>query len=67
MDPNFHQLVLGAYNEGEKSNIAGLMQYARAEHPEWPTVPWEKAKLILIPFLLPSIGFCCSVCQKLGR
>ncbi|XP_073271928.1 uncharacterized protein [Primulina huaijiensis] len=54
MDVDFHQLVSSAFNEGGQSNIECLMPYVRAEIDEWPSIPWNKANIILIPFHLPG-------------
>lgn len=54
MDINLHQLLLAAYNEWGMRNISGLMTYVRAELPHWPSIPWDKARLILIPFHIAS-------------
>ncbi|XP_073032676.1 uncharacterized protein [Primulina eburnea] len=54
MDVDFHQLVSSAFNEGGEYNIECLMPYVRAEISEWPAIPWNKAKIILIPFHLPG-------------
>ncbi|XP_075512522.1 uncharacterized protein LOC142548042 [Primulina tabacum] len=54
MDVDFHQLVSSVFNEGGENNIECLMPYVRAEISEWPAIPWNKAKIILIPFHLPG-------------
>ncbi|XP_075478177.1 uncharacterized protein LOC142519121 isoform X2 [Primulina tabacum] len=54
MDVDFHQLVSSVFNDGGENNIECLMPYVRAEISEWPAIPWNKAKIILIPFHLPG-------------
>ncbi|XP_073021311.1 uncharacterized protein [Primulina eburnea] len=54
MDVDFHQLVSSAFNEGGENNIEYLMPYVREEIGKWSAIPWNKAKIISIPFHLPG-------------
>ncbi|KZV19919.1 sentrin-specific protease 1-like [Dorcoceras hygrometricum] len=50
MDSVFPQLVQSAFCEGGPTNVQNMLVYTRGENDDWPTISWDKAAFILVPY-----------------
>ncbi|KZV50946.1 sentrin-specific protease 1-like [Dorcoceras hygrometricum] len=50
MDSFFPQIVQGAFIEGGPTNVQSMLVYTRGEIDDWPTISWDKAAFILVPY-----------------
>ncbi|KZV45440.1 sentrin-specific protease 1-like, partial [Dorcoceras hygrometricum] len=55
MDSAFPQIVAGAFIEGGPTNVQeSMLMYTRGELEDWPTISWEKAAFIFMPYCFNS-------------
>ncbi|KZV23139.1 hypothetical protein F511_24973 [Dorcoceras hygrometricum] len=50
IDSVFPQIVQGTFCEGGPINVQNMLVYTRGENDDWPTISWDKAAFILVPY-----------------